>query len=1156
MTRSVRTRAAALALGVGALAAAPPALLAQGASATIEGRVTDANTNRPVVGAQVYIGTRGTGTITNAQGEYRIPPVPMANQARMTVEVKVRMLGYNQASKTIELQVAQTARADFALSASALQLNQVVVTGTGQEVETRKLGNTVAVLEKPEFAPIKSTSELLQGREPGVSGLPSGGMTGEGSRIRIRGNASLSQSNEPIVFLDGIRIDNNGGMSQGGVSTSRLDDLDPSAIERVEILKGAAAATLYGTEASNGVIQIFTKRGSSGAPKWEFEADQAFIKFPGDRVKPASGFVGCRSYTYTGSPAAPTAATCTNAATVSAQLDTVNKFYGTTYAPYQVISKTPWQDMMATGLANTFSGSVTGGTPAVTYFVSGRMYRENGPIDAASEYNEPLPLKFQDDTYRQAQGTANISIIPHPKLRFGVRSAYTDASVSSIQINNNIYAPGTLAMFSKPEVAHCNRSAIVAGQARCTGVPNGTTGADNQAGNSAFASVREALLQETGNKVRRYIGSIEGAYTPVSSVNINSTLGVDVTTQRARLFRPFGWNVDNFTGNQIFGSSNVSDRLNRVITMDTKASWNKVINNDLTSDLVVGLQGFVTHINYTSGFATEFPGPGIEVASAGAKDITVGETYINTVNGGLFAQDQLGWKNFAFVTFGGRYDYASAFGKNTPGVFYPKVSVSIVPSDLGWWRSSTVSTLRFRSALGRSGKQPGAFDRFTTFEALGGELGAGLAPNNLGNQDLKPEVSTEFEVGAEVGLMNNKYGVDVTLWNRVVDDALVARVFPPSGGFRNSQLDNIGQLKAQGAEISLKSLVISRPNLSVDLFANGAYLWQKIVSMGGSAPIKVGGSYVRYRNFLREGYAPGALFGVELPSACPSGTSRPATNPINNITCLNPGETPYNALTLGIATSARPATENELRAWLGQPRNALTALLPALIRKPGLCPLPSQTPVQSTAEMGAGKCLYGDPLLNYQGKPTPNWSGGFGGTITVNRNWRVGTLFEYKAGDYTITNLTDAFRNSSPANGGNSPDRARVEAALANPASTVDQRYAAAMEWANELAALTPYDGLNQNQPGDFLRWRELSLTYQMSPNMASRIGARSMSISLTGRNIMLWTKYPGMDPEVNAIGRPNDDGNSSTDNIYLDSVDAFGYPIPRRFSISVRLGY
>ena len=173
---------------------------------------------------------------------------------------------------------------NFELQISALQLEQVVVTGSGQATEVKRLGNTVSVVQAPKDLLIMDVSSLLTAREPGLSAITSAGLTGEGARLRIRGNASITQSNEPVVFVDGVRINSGGGM------TSRLDDIDPGSIERVEILKGAAAATLYGTEASNGVIQIFTKKGSSGSPRWIFSGQQEAIAFPANRVDPNAGY--------------------------------------------------------------------------------------------------------------------------------------------------------------------------------------------------------------------------------------------------------------------------------------------------------------------------------------------------------------------------------------------------------------------------------------------------------------------------------------------------------------------------------------------------------------------------------------------------------------------------------------------------------------------------------------------------------------------------------------------------------------------------------------------------------------------------------------------------------------------------------------------------
>jgi len=246
----------------------PQSIAAQAQTGNIEGTITDAGTGRTLAGAQVFVAGTQLGGPTNESGVYRIAGVP----ARQ-VEIRVRLIGYAPASRTLVVTAGQTERADIKLQVSALQLEQVVVTGSGQQTEVKRLGNTVAVIQAPENAPISDLSNLLQAREPGLTAITPSGLTGEGARIRIRGNASLTQSNEPVFFIDGVR------MNAGGAMTSRLDDIDPNTIERVEVLKGAAAATLYGTEASNGVVQIFTKKGSSRAPRWNVQMEQEAITF-------------------------------------------------------------------------------------------------------------------------------------------------------------------------------------------------------------------------------------------------------------------------------------------------------------------------------------------------------------------------------------------------------------------------------------------------------------------------------------------------------------------------------------------------------------------------------------------------------------------------------------------------------------------------------------------------------------------------------------------------------------------------------------------------------------------------------------------------------------------------------------------------------------
>ena len=190
-------------------------------------------------------------------------------------------------------------------------------------------------------------------------------------------------------------------------------------------------------------------------------------------------------------------------------------------------------------------------------------------------------------------------------------------------------------------------------------------------------------------------------------------------------------------------------------------------------------------------------------------------------------------------------------------------------------------------------------------------------------------------------------------------------------------------------------------------------------------------------------------------------------------------------------------------------------------------------------------------LEQRHGKVFPDWTGAWGGTYRFKKNWRVQSLFEYRTG-FTVQNLTDGFRLSQhPSIGSNRIEFSTIQATMLNPNSTPDQRLAAAKEYVTKYRRLLE-PGLNQGQDGTFMRWRELALTYDFSPTVASKLGARTLSVTAAGRNLLLWTKYPGVDPEVNAIDRSA----STLDQNFLSSTDAFGLPIPRRVSFSVNFGF
>ncbi len=1038
-----------------------------GQQGTVTGTVTEMGTQRPLVNAQVVVQGTTIGSLTNARGQFSIPSVPSGE-----VNIRAELLGFAAQTRSVTLAPGETVSVDFSLRQTTLALDQIVVTGAGVATERRRLGNTIATIDMAglQDAPVSSMSELLTGREPGVMGLVGGGVAGEGARLRIRGSSSLSQSNEPVVYVDGVRMDNSGGfgpgIGAGGGAPSRLDDLNPDAIERIEILKGAAAATLYGTQASNGVIQIFTKRGQSGAPRWDVSIEQGFSRFPtSSRMAPHAGFVRGVDPTATGFGR-------------DLGVQGVRDFWGIDVQPFEVFEVDMIGRLFGTGHNQTYSIAVTGGSQAITYHVSGRFFRDDGPYRATEEFRSP-GFSTANDEVTRVQLNANTEIFPRDDLRVRVSSSFTESNTEVPDTNNNIFGVLSSVINSRPEVAN----------------------PDNLLGSPAFATTRENWLRRTLQEVQRFGGAVTAVYQPLPSLALDATFGIDFVNQRGTRIIPFGWNVDGFSGSNVLGQRVVNDRNHREITLDVKGTWSTTLGEDWTGEFLAGGQGFLTRTNSQRGTGSEFPGPGIDVAGGGALQ-TLFEGFVEEVNVGAMFQTQIGFRDYAFLTLGGRLDEHSAFGETAGTEFYPKASLSLVPSQLDRWNPDLVSTLRLRAAVGRSGLQPSAFDQFTTFAPLASFEGPGLAPSNLGNPFLTPETSTEWEVGSEVGLFQDRASLDVTYWNRTVNDVLVDRQFVPSGGFRQRQVANVGQMDAWGVEIGFNAVAVARPNFSANVFANAAFLRETITDLGEAPALKVGGSYPRYRQFTREGFHPGAFFGPLLDES--------VEIPVHLGNCV-------------------PLSRSELTTFLSQPRDPST--LQPLVQDCG-------TP---------------EALLHFLGKPVPDWQGAFGADMTFFQNWSVSSVFEYRARNFQIHALDDAFRRSHPLIGRNIREAAEVNATLLNPASTAEERVSAAEIWVRELAGLSPFDGLNEIHDADFIRFRELSLTYRAPVAFAERVGASNLSVTFGGRNLALWTRFPGTDPELDVVG-----GDRSGDldaNFNLGTV-GWGVPIPRRFTFTVRAGF
>ena len=293
---SVRTGARTRMIGfLLALALLPVFAVRVGAQGgVVAGRVMDASSRQPLTGVQIVVSGTQLGAVTDTAGRFRIEGLPGE-----TVTLQARRVGYRPFTEAVRV-----GRTDlqFLLDESHQILSEVVVTGTATPVERRAIGNAVSSIDAgrvQDIAPSADVSNLLNGRAAGVVVTPGSGAVGSGPRIRIRGAASLSLTDQPLLYIDGVRVANDvstGPRSQffnSGV-ISRMNDIDPESVESIEIIKGPAAATLYGTEASNGVIQIITKQGRIGKPivnasvrqgvNWFMDAEERV----GDDLQPRS----------------------------------------------------------------------------------------------------------------------------------------------------------------------------------------------------------------------------------------------------------------------------------------------------------------------------------------------------------------------------------------------------------------------------------------------------------------------------------------------------------------------------------------------------------------------------------------------------------------------------------------------------------------------------------------------------------------------------------------------------------------------------------------------------------------------------------------------------------------------------------------------------
>ncbi|MDP9200321.1 MAG: TonB-dependent receptor plug domain-containing protein [Gemmatimonadota bacterium] len=432
MNKLVRLVLAALAIAV------LPAAVAAQSDGTINGQVVDQTTRSPVQDAQISVVGTQRGALTDQQGRFTITSIPAG-----TYDLRVRRIGYAPTIQRVIVASGVVASADFALNTSATRLEEVVVNAiTGQAQRRLESGTNNGLIDVGNLnkGPVTQMSDVLQGRIAGVTLQNAAGTQGASQKIRIRGANSLSLSNEPLLYVDGIRVSNGkGGIALGGQDYSRLNDINPEEIEKVEILKGPAASAIYGSAAAVGVILITTKRGRAGEPVWRAYAETGRMK---DNNNYPLNYVALRSYgTGTGDDYYVPDGGYLNTRFINgatAPYDVCPNYRaalapGTTNACTQdiLLSFDQFRDPRTTPFQNGARAklglNISGGSEALTYYLSGDEEQENGVLRPNNL--DRLSLRTNLNARIGRNATAAIT------------AAYISSNTERISNDNSIFSP-------------------------------------------------------------------------------------------------------------------------------------------------------------------------------------------------------------------------------------------------------------------------------------------------------------------------------------------------------------------------------------------------------------------------------------------------------------------------------------------------------------------------------------------------------------------------------------------------------------------------------------------------------------------------------------------------------------------------------------------
>ena len=800
----------------------PPVDTGMGA---LGGVVTDSLTGRPVNGAVVTIeGSSVTATTTDS-GLFILSGVRAGRRV-----VHAKRIGFVPAERTVLVVDSQLVRVDILLNRAPAALDAVVVTATGSQLR-RELGNDITILKADSIValqPVSSVTELLATRVPGLTVEHSSGAPGDPARLRLRGAASITETNDPIIIVDGARLyydqsarrSANLGVLANGVygnpnAPSPLDQIDPNSVGTIEVFKGPSATTMYGPDAANGVIVITTKKGRAGPPRWTASVVRGMTVMPG--AYPASYFrFGTFSQFVQKGGASSFCPVTVGGDRAACAVDSLVAF--------QALND-PTTTVLGRGNNTTVTTGVAGGTNTLTYAFNASVDNELGLLKLPEVSTQQFTL---------IHGTAPPDWMLRPQTlnrwsltsRLGAQlGPMADVSLSTL-VTHESQQRSTLesvlgafmgSYFDRVSGTFCSPS---------------TSSCSNIGG----------FYTRTTDEATNFTNTLSLNWYPRTWLTASADAGLNVISRQDEGLSPSGLDP----GSDSLGAIGLGHGSSLVKTVNVYAT--------ATAPLPLGFRAATSFgVNYVARTTSDL--------QANGGDLPLGVTEINATlrqgtsndqtdvaSFGWFIEPRINNKRF-FVDAGLRLDGGTTYGTHVSLAAFPKVAVSYLVSDEPWFPAvmkPVVNTLRLRVAYGHAGVEPGISDKLRVFQQSSSWLDGGVVTiaqlGSLGNTQLQPERSTEIEGGFDAELLDGRLSIGLTSYRKMRYQALMSVPVAPSvyGGILPVER-NVGTIRNTGLELTLGTELVRTDLFGWRIDLNGSRNHNLVVATNGGAPIQLQG---------------------------------------------------------------------------------------------------------------------------------------------------------------------------------------------------------------------------------------------------------------------------------------------------------------------------